>query len=205
MSQYDARIDAYIEMAADFAKPVLTHLRELIHKACPDVIETWKWSFPNFDYAGATLCSMAAFKQHCSFGFWKGAILPDPDGILTITDREAMGNLGKITSLQDLPPDAILIKYLHAAMYLNETGAKVPKKKPTDETRAALITPADFDTALRASPLALQHYEQFSNSHRKEYIQWIEEAKTETTRIKRIAQAIEWISEGKSRNWKYQQ
>jgi uncharacterized protein YdeI (YjbR/CyaY-like superfamily) len=203
MSQYDARIETYIGQAADFAKPILSHLRDLVHDTCPDVQETWKWSFPNFYYCNTGLCSIAAFKHHCAFSFWKGAIMPDPDGILIITGKEAMGNLGKITSLQDLPSDAILKKYLKAAMHLNEIGAKVPRKKQTDEVRVELTVPTDFDTALRSSLQAIHYFEQFSYSHKKEYIEWIEEAKTIATRYKRIAQAIEWIMDGKSRNWKY--
>src|SRR4051812_4998565 len=103
MGKRSARIDAYIEKAEDFAKPIMTHLRELIHAACPDVEEGWKWSFPHFMYKGAILCSMAAFKKHCAFSFWKAALMQDTDGVLTLTDREAMGHLGRIESLKDLP------------------------------------------------------------------------------------------------------
>lgn len=205
MSTYDPRVDAYIEKAADFAKPILTHLRELIHTACPDVVETWKWSFPNFDYKGSTICSMGAFKQHCTFGFWKAAILEDPDGILTITDREAMGHLGKITSLKDLPKDAILKKYIKQAMTLNDKGIKVASRKvATEKEKAELKTPADFAALLQQNKTAEKVFKDFSYSHRKEYIEWFDEAKTEATRTRRMTQALEWIAEGKGRNWKYQ-
>lgn len=204
MSTYDPRIDAYIEKSADFARPILNHLRGIIHAACPDVVETWKWSFPNFDYKGSTMCSMGAFKAHCTFGFWKAAIMPDPDGILTVTEREAMGHMGKITSLKDLPKDAILKKYIKAAMKLNDEGVKLPRAKRTDTDKDALSTPADFAALLKKNKAADKVFKDFSYSARKEYIEWIEEAKTEATRTKRMTQAVEWIAEGKSRHWKYQ-
>jgi uncharacterized protein YdeI (YjbR/CyaY-like superfamily) len=206
MSTYDPRVDAYIEKSAEFAKPILTHLRNLIHTACPDVVETWKWSFPNFDYKGSTMCNMAAFKQHCSFGFWKASIMEDPDGILTVTEREAMGHMGKITSLNDLPKDAVLKKYIKQAMKLNDEGIKKvsTRKVITDKEKAELKTPADFAALLKQNKALEKVFNEFSYSHRKEYIAWFDEAKTEATRAKRMTQALEWIAEGKGRNWKYQ-
>lgn len=205
MSTYDHCIDAYIDKSADFAKPILTHLRELIHTACPDVVETWKWSFPNFDYKGSTMCYMAAFKQHCSFGFLKASIMEDPDGILTVTEREAMGHMGKITSLKGLPKDAILKKYIKQAMKLNDEGLKVASRKTaTEKEKAELKTPPDFAALLKQNKAAEKIFNDFSYSNRKEYIHWFEDAKTEATRTKRMSQALEWIAEGKSRNWKYQ-
>lgn len=115
MPTTDARIDAYIESKAAFAKPILKHLREIVHKACPDVQETIKWSMPFFDYKGSTMCAMSAFKEHCGFMFWKAKLMKDPEGILRITEREAMGNFAKITSLKDLPSDKILIAYIKEA------------------------------------------------------------------------------------------
>lgn len=123
----DERIDIYIEKSALFAKPILEHIRGLVHKACPDVEETWKWSFPHFDYMGSTLCSMAAFKEHCAFGFWKSSIMSDPDKIFEDI-KSAMGNLGRIKSLLDLPSDKILIKYIKEAAKLNKEGIKLPPK-----------------------------------------------------------------------------
>ena len=205
MATTDARIDAYIEKAVPFAQEILTHLRALLHTTCPDIEETWKWSFPNFMYKGAMLCSMAAFKQHCSFGFWKAALLENEDGLLSVTDREGMGHLGKITSLKDLPKDAVLKKYIKAAMKMNEDGIKLPpRNKPTDAEKKELQTPAALAAALKKHPKAKTAFEAFSYSHRKEYIEWITEAKTEPTRDKRIATTIEWLTEGKGRNWKYQ-
>ncbi len=204
MSTYDPRIDDYIAKSAAFAQPILTHLRELIHETCPDVEEIWKWSFPNFEYKGSTLCSMAAFKQHCSFGFWKASLIPDPDNILQLAEKAAMGQLSKISSLKDLPKDSILKKYLRAAMKLNEEGVKSKaKKKVTSEDKSALTTPADFAALLKKKKEASEVFNDFSYSNKKDYILWFEEAKTEATRSKRMEQALEWIAEGKSRHWKY--
>src|SRR5205085_5821992 len=115
-------IDAYIAKSADFAKPVLNHIRKLVHEACPDVEEKMKWSFPHFDYKGEMMCSMAAFKQHCAFGFWKAALMKDPKLVENAKTEEAMGHMGRITSLKDLPPDKKLTGYIKEAMKLNELG-----------------------------------------------------------------------------------
>ena len=204
MGKHDARIDAYISKSADFAKPILEHLRELVHTTCPDVEETWKWSFPIFMHRGAILCNMAAFKKHCAFGFWKASIMQDPDNILSVTDREGMGHMGKIESLKDLPKDTVLKKYIKAAMKLNEEGVKLPPRpKPTEKEKNELQIPAYFTKELKKNKAAEKLFNSFSYSHKKEYIEWFEEAKTEPTRDKRVAQALEWIVEGKSRNWKY--
>ena len=204
MGKRDPRIDAYIEKIADFAKPIMTHLRELVHTTCPDVEETWKWSFPHFMYKSAILCSMAAFKEHCVFGFWKASLLEDKDMILTIKDRESMGHLGKIESIKDLPKDAVLKKYIKAAMKLNEEGVKLPARtKATEEQKNELAIPDYFTKELKKNKKAEKIFNDFRYSHKKEYVEWFEEAKTEATRNKRIAQAMEWIEEGKSRNWKY--
>lgn len=198
----DPRIDDYISRSADFAKPVLNHLRNLVHKACPDVTETMKWSFPHFEYAGGILCSMASFKQHCAFGFWLGSLLSDPDKILSaVGEKTSMGHLGQIKSVNDLPDDKTLVKYIKEAMMLNEKGAKVTRKQPT--TFKEIEVPAYFTEALKQIEKAVEAFEKLSPSHKKEYLEWITEAKTETTRSKRISTALEWLQEGKSRNWKY--
>lgn len=204
MPVIDQRTDAYIDKSASFAKPILQHLRNLVQKACPDVTETMKWSFPHFDYKGSILCSMASFKQHCTFGFWLGSIMKDPEGILhSGSEKTAMGHLGQIKSITDLPSDTILIRYIHQAMKLIDSGTKLPKKLPaaTDKT---VIVPDYFLAALQSNTAALKRFEAFPYSHKKEYVMWITEAKTEVTRQKRMATAIEWIAEGKGRNWKYE-
>lgn len=201
MPHKDPRIDAYIDKSAAFAKPILNHLRKLIHKACPQVEETMKWSFPHFDYKGEMMCSMASFKQHCSFGFWKASLMKDPVLVETAKSEVAMGHLGKITSLKDLPSDKQLTAWIKEAMKLNDEGVKVKKEKPV--TTKEIPVPADLIAALKKNKKAFAIFEQFPPSHKKEYIQWIEEAKREETRKKRIEQTVEWVAENKQRNWKY--
>jgi len=203
MGTRDLRVDKYIAKAPDFARPVLAHLRDLVHATCPDVAETIKWGFPNFLYEDGILCSMAAFKNHCSFGFWKAALMDDTDQILTVAARAGMGHMGKIAALADLPKDAVLKKYIKAAMELNKKGVKVPKAKPAERDKKELEVPDYFIKELKKHKQAEQIFNAFAYSHKKEYLQWITEAKTEVTRNKRMAQAMEWIAEGKGRNWKY--
>ncbi len=193
-------IDAYINKSNDFAKPILIHLRKLVNKACPEVEESIKWGFPNFTYKGM-LCYMAAFKEHCTFGFSKGEILKDEDKVLTTVGKTAMGHFGKVKTIQDLPPDKTILMYLNEAMKLNEAGAIVPRKKSPG--LEAVEAPSDMKKALAQNKKAAETFKTFSNSNRKEYVQWVEEAKTEATREKRLVQAIEWMAEGKVRNWKY--
>lgn len=197
----DPRVDAYIAKSADFAKPILTYLRELVHEACPSVEENIKWSMPSFEYKGM-LCGMAAFKQHCSFGFWKhdlvvGTPVPKPQ-----SERRGMGEFGKITRIEDLPSRTKLIAYVKKAAKLNDAGVKTPKTK--SPPKAPLSIPEDFATALRRNKAAATHFRAFSPSKQREYIEWLNEAKTEATRERRLATALEWIAEGKSRNWKYE-
>ena len=203
MKNTDKRIDDYISKSADFAKPVLKHLRELVHKANPDVQETMKWSFPHFDYQNEMMCSMAAFKHHRAFGFWKASVMKDPENILTLKNREAMGHLGQIKSLNDLPSDKILIQYIKEAVKLNKDGVKLPIAAKTSDKKT-LDIPDNFKIILKKNSKAEKTFEEFSYSHKKEYVQWITEAKTDETRHKRISTAIEWLSEGKKKNWKYE-
>ncbi len=197
MGTRDKRVDAYIAKSADFAKPILEHIRAIVHEGCPDVEETIKWSFPNYQYKGM-LCSMAAFKEHCTFGFWKGSLVVDA------ADRksdEAMGQLGRISKLSDLPPRKKLVSYVRKAKELNDAGVKVAKR--ASKPKPALEPPADLLTALKKNKRAQETFDAFPPSHRREYIEWITEAKTDATRQKRLAQAVEWMAEGKPRNWKY--
>ena len=199
METYDIRQDDYIAKAADFAQPILIHLRQLIHDATPQIQETMKWSMPFFDYKGP-VCQIAAFKQHCSFGFWKGSLLSDPHHLLEKND--AMGHFGRITSLTDLPSDEILMQYIQEAVELNEKGVKLSKVKNT--VKASLVVPGYFSELLREHPQAETQFNNYSYSHKKEYLEWITEAKTEGTRQKRMLTAVQWLSEGKPRHWKHQ-
>lgn len=203
MSVRDPRIDAYIEKSQEFAKPILIHLRALIHQNIPDVKESIKWSFASFDYKGP-FCTMAAFKQHVAFGFWKGELLIDPENHLhqpKSQGGEAMGHLGRITSKEDLPPDHIIIAFLLQAKKLNDDNIKLPPK-PKKELKEIDI-PLEFKTALKSNVKAHHTFDNFSPSHKREYIEWITDAKTQVTRDKRIHTAIQWLEEGKIRNWKY--
>jgi uncharacterized protein YdeI (YjbR/CyaY-like superfamily) len=203
MATIDPRTDAYIQGSADFARPILEHLRKLIHKACPGVVETIKWSRPFFEYEGGMLCHISAFKQHCALGFWNAPLLKDPAGVLHIKDRNAMGHFDRITSLKDLPADKVLIALIKEAASLNEQGIKKPapvKKQP----KAPLPVPPALASALKKNKKAGETFAAFPPSHRREYIEWITEAKTDETRNKRIATTLEWLTEGKSRNWKYE-
>lgn len=200
MEHNDKRINAYIEKAAPFARPILEHLRALVHKAVPEVTETVKWGMPFFEHHGP-LCNMAAFKQHCAFGFWKASLMTDPDGVLQQTERSAMGHLGQITSVKDLPADKKLLAYIKQAAALNEQGIKTPAKAP--KTQEELEVPGFLQKALAKNKAAAKTFEAFSYSNKKEYLEWLTEAKTEETRLKRLETALEWMAEGKPRNWKY--
>ncbi|HWY99224.1 MAG TPA: YdeI/OmpD-associated family protein [Bacteroidia bacterium] len=194
------QIDAYIEKAQSFAKPVLIHIRKLVHTACPTVEEKIKWGFPNFDYKGV-FCNMAGFKEHCSFGFWKGNLMKDTHNIFA--KDQAMGNLGKLTSLKDLPSDKIMLSYIKQAVELNDKGVKRLVKPKTAPGSKELVTPDYLTKALTKNKKAQKEFEAFSYSKKKEYVDWLTEAKTEDTRNTRLETAVEWIAEGKSRNWKY--
>ena len=200
MIQIDKRVDEYILKSADFAKPILKHLRSLVHRSCPQVVETIKWGFPNFDYKGM-MCSMAAFKQHCAFSFWKSALMKDAKEMMG-ENEYAMGHLGKIRSLTDLPPDKKITAWIKEAMKLNDNDVKLPERKKSAAPKEVEI-PDCLQKALNKNRIAATTFNHFSPSHKKEYIEWINEAKTDETKNKRIATTIEWLLEGKSRNWKY--
>lgn len=193
---------AYIQEAAPFAQPILLYLQEMVMKVCPEAEVKMKWSFPCFLYKGKMLCSMAAFKQHCSFGFWLTEQLKDPKGyLLPNNDTTAMGNLGRITTVADIPEEAVMIDFIQQAMVLIDNGATLTRKKNT-ATRP-LVVPEELEIALQSSAKALTTFLGFSTSHKREYAEWIMEAKTAATKEKRVAQAIEMMEDGKSRNWKY--
>ena len=199
MATRDPRVDAYIAKSAEFARPILAEIREVVHATCPDVQETMKWSAPSFDFHGF-LGGMSAFKAHCAFGFWKGALVMGDAS----KDVEGMGNLGRITSVKDLPPKKVLAGWIRKAMALNEQGVKAPMKRKPMLKKPALRVPPELTAALERNPKARATFDAFPPSHRREYVEWVAEARTDATREKRIATTIEWLSEGKQRNWKYQ-
>jgi len=199
MGKKDPRVDAYIAKSADFAKPIMTHLRSLVHKGCPDVEESVKWGFPHFMYKGI-LCSMASFQEHCAFGFWKGKLVLGDDNVAA---EKAMGSFGRITALRDLPGDKTILRYIRTAVGLNDEGIPSPTRVRKKEKQPLRIPPF-FKNAVAKNKKALATFEEFSYSHKKEYVEWVTEARTEETRQIRLKTAIEWMAEGKSRNWKYE-
>lgn len=198
MGRRDPRVDAYIATSAEFAQPILSHLRDLVHATCPDVEETMKWRFPHFMYQGM-LCSMASFKGHCALTFWKGALVLDGAG-----SDEAMGQFGRITSLSDLPAATVLAGYVRKAMTLNERGVRGAVRARVRVVRPERPVPPALAAALAENDSARATFTSFPPSQRREYVDWIEDAKTEATRERRIATAVEWLAEGKTRNWKYE-
>ncbi|MDR0181689.1 YdeI/OmpD-associated family protein [Lysobacter arvi] len=193
----DPRIDAYIAQAADFARPLLVHIREGVHAACPDAEETLKWGMPSFTWRGKILCGMAAFKQHVTLWFREGRSVVGDDA-----SREAMGQFGRITKKSELPGKRELAGYVKQAMARIETAAIEPAtKKPA--AKAALPVPDDLAAALRRNAKARATFDGFAPGYRRDYIEWIVGAKREDTRQRRVVQAVEWLAEGKTRNWKY--
>lgn len=202
---HSPKVDKYIDSAAPFAQPILTHIRQLVHTALPDVEEDIKWSMPFFLYRGLMLGNMAAFKQHCSFGLWgkEGPANLRKDGVY---DREAMGQLGKLTSVEDLPPDRDFIQYIRTAAAEIDTGARTQnysRPKTTTPKPPPEVPPA-LAAALKKNKAAATQFAAMPPGCQREYCDWISEAKRDETRDKRVATALEWIAEGKRRNWKYE-
>jgi len=194
----DPRFDTYIARQADFARPILEHLRAAVHAACPDCEETLKWSMPTFMYKGQILASMAAFKAHATFGFWKGSLIVG-DGE---EQKSAMGQFGRLTSIDDLPGAEVLGLLIKKAMALTDAGAKTPR--PIKHAKPPVEAPADLAAALDGNPAARATFDSFPISCKRDYVDWIVEAKRDETRAKRLAQAVEWMAEGKKRHWKYE-
>lgn len=199
MTRQDRRIDDYIAKAEPFAQPILVRLRALVHEACPQVEETIKWGMPFFVSDGASLCHMAAFKRHAAFGFWRHAEVMGGE-----RPAEGMGSFGKLASLDDLPPKRQLVALLKQAAKLNASGGKPAARAAKKTPRPLPDVPDDFAAALKSAPVAKKVFDAFAPSHRREYLEWILDAKRPDTRARRIAQAVAWLAEGKSRNWKYE-
>jgi uncharacterized protein YdeI (YjbR/CyaY-like superfamily) len=200
MGKRNPQVDAYIEKAAPFAKPILKKLRTLFHKASPLLEEKIKWGVPSFEYKGL-VGGFSAHKQHVNWLFWKAQLLKDPKKTMGITDKGAMGG-AKVMSVDDLPGDEVFIDLVRQAVELNAQGAKLPPRPRT--TRPQIKSPKPFILALSTEPKAKAFFETLAPSCRREYLEWITEAKRDETRDKRIAQAVEWLAEGKKRNWKYE-
>lgn len=197
MKNTDPRVDEYIKNALPFARPILRHIRGLMHRGCPELTETIKWGMPHFEYHGV-IASMAAFKEHAVFGFWKQDLIPGMKQY--IKEKEAMGSWGRITSLKGIPPDKDVIAFVRVAAKLNEKGIKSPRKSPKP---VVVNMPPDFLKAIRANKKANEVYENFSPSNKRDYADWINDAKTDETRQSRMKTAIVWMRDGKPRMWKY--
>ena len=200
MGKKDPRVDAYIAKAPDFAKPILTYLRDVIHQGCPDVVETIKWSTPTFDHHGI-MVGIAAFKQYCTLGFWKAPLLMLNGKPVSTEMESGAGQFGKLTTIKDLPARSKLLKLVRDAARLNAEGVAIERKTRSGPKPVAV--PADLIKALKQNAGARATFDAFSPSHKREYVEWIVEAKTTDTRQRRLAQALEWMSDGKPRNWKY--
>ncbi len=196
MGRKDPRVDAYIAKAAPFAKPILLRLRRVVHRGCPGVEETMKWSFPHFDYKGM-FCSMAAFQKHCAFGFWKGSLVTGEKS------NDSMGQFGRIGSVSDLPKDSELLRLVRKAAALNDAGVRAPRAPSRPAAKKKIVVPRDLEEALKKNQKAAAVFAAFNYTNRKEYVDWVIGAKTAETRDRRIKTAVEWLSEGKTRNWKY--
>ena len=201
MGKRDPRVDAYIEEAAPFAQPILKRVRDVVHAACPTIEETMKWSFPHFMYKKGILCSMAAFQQHATFGFWKGSLIVPAR---TAGAKEAMGQFGRLSKVSQLPSKTVLAGYVRQAMKLDDAGVKSPTRSKPRGAPKPVVVPAVLSAALKKNKKAHATFEAFSPSHKKEYIEWITEAKSEDTRQRRLANAIAWMAAGKKRHWKYE-
>jgi uncharacterized protein YdeI (YjbR/CyaY-like superfamily) len=193
----DPRVDAYIARAQPFARPILEHVRERVHAAVPEVEETLKWSAPSFTLRGKILLMMAAFKAHAALNFWRGQELRGEQA-----EADAMGQFGKLTSVKDLPPDKELEALIRKAADLT-ASAPAPRKAKHAPKPPPELHP-EFAAALKAAPKARATLDSFPPSARRDYLEWVGEAKQDATRQKRIATSIEWLSEGKRRHWKYQ-
>lgn len=191
----DPRVDAYIAKARPFAQPILNHLRELVHQHAPGTEETLKWGVPAFVLRGQNLAGMAAFKQHATFGFWR-----DEDVTGSPRDTGAMGSMGRLASLADVPDDETMAAYIRKAALLCAEGKP---KRPAPKPRPVLDLPDDLGAALKADAAAQVHWDAFSPGKRRDYIEWVIEAKREETRVKRIETIVAQVAEGKDRNWKY--
>ena len=203
----DPKVDAYIAKLEPFALPIMKHLRQLVHEACPKIVETIKWSRPFFQHGGVIICNMAAFKQHCSFGFWgeeMGALLRDAK----VVRAGGMGSLGRITGLKDLPADKLMLEWIKQAAAFVEssqhTSPVAARSRVVKADKPVLVAPEEFTAALQKNKQAAGAFATLSPSCKREYLEWIFEAKRSETRARRIATAVEWIADGRQRNWKYQ-
>jgi uncharacterized protein YdeI (YjbR/CyaY-like superfamily) len=204
LKNIDPKVTKYIENSEDFARPILNHLRQQIHKNCPDVVESIKWSIPHFDYKDDFMCVLTSSKKHCSLTFIKSEFMSDPRFAGGKKVKPGQRFMSRITSMSDLPSDEELASFIKEAVDLNDRGVKLDKTAKAAPNSKPVETPAYFQEALLTNPTAKEVFENQSSSFRKNYIVWLESAKTDTTRHQRIAESLAWIAEGKGRFWKYE-
>jgi uncharacterized protein YdeI (YjbR/CyaY-like superfamily) len=199
------KVDAYLDTVAPFALPILLHLRALVHKACPDIEETMKWGRPFFVYQETIMANVSAFKEHCSFGFW-GQEMGEALNAAGVLKGDAAGSFGRITTKKDLPSDAVMLGLIRHAAKLIESGEStsiIAGRPARKAVKPPMEVPPEFAAALKKDKKAAAVFDAFSPSCKREYVEWITDAKRIETRDKRIATAVEWIAEGKQRHWKY--
>lgn len=202
MGRHSAAVTAYIARQQPFAKPILSHLRGLVHEGCPEVVETIKWGMPAFDYKGP-FASMAAFRAHAVFGFWKEKLLAKDGRPLGKPGEKAMGSFGRLTSVADLPGRRAMLALVRRAMKLNDEGVRHPTRS---RARRPVVVrpPAYFLAAVRANRKALATWESLAPSHRRDYVEWVTGAKTEATRARRMTTTVEWLAKGRKLTWEYE-
>jgi uncharacterized protein YdeI (YjbR/CyaY-like superfamily) len=193
----DPRIDAYVAKAQPFARPILEKVRERVHAVVPRAEETIKWGMPAYTLDGKILLITAAFKAHAALNFWRGQELRGDKA-----NADAMGQFGKLASVADLPSDSELDRLMKEAAEVAK-NAPAPRKAKHGPKAAPEMHP-DFSAALAKAPKAKAALDGLPPSAQRDYLEWISEAKQDSTRAKRIATAVEWLSEGKRRHWKYQ-
>lgn len=202
MGTKDTRVDAYIAKQQPFAKEICTRVRAIVHEAAPDITEDIKWGHVAFMHKGI-VCGLAAFKHHVVFHFWKASLLGGSHARRS-TDDKTLEQLAKLKSVDELPSKSVIASLVKAAVKLNDGAVKVPKSPmAAKKTKAPLRTPPSLAKALARNAKAKSTYQGFSPSHKREYVEWICDAKSVETRDRRIEQALGWMSEGKPRNWKY--
>lgn len=198
MSKYLNKVSDYIEQSESFAQPILVKIRDMIHAFCPEVEEGWKWNSPYFLYHGKILCNMAAFKKHCSVGFWLQTEMKDPHGIFKRDEQGGMGSLGKIYSLEDLPQMEYFGAAITQAMELTDQGVK-PRVLTSKREPIQVVLPKELADLLNAHPLAKKSFEALAPSHKREYVDWVSSAKKDETKARRLLKLLEKLVQGKSK------
>jgi uncharacterized protein YdeI (YjbR/CyaY-like superfamily) len=204
---YNPKVDKYIGSAQEFAQPILNHLREIVHKGCPEVEESIKWGMPFFEFRGEIVCCMAAFKKHCRFGFW-GKKIRVVLREANVAGMNGSGWFDRLTHINELPDNKRMIDFIRQAAVMIESGNYTSpiaaRNQKAKAKKSTVKMTKEFAAALKKNKKATTGFASFSPSCKREYVEWIADAKRPETRDRRIATAVKWIAEGKQLNWKYQ-